>query len=82
MKISKSTEVKIPFISIIIANYNGENYLRTCLTSVLRSSVTNYEVIVIDNSSTDTSVKIVEEFIKKDSRIRILKNNIINDFFI
>lgn len=64
----------IPFISIIIANYNGEKYLRTCLTSLLKSTITRYEIIVIDNNSSDSSLKIVREFQKKDSRIRQIKN--------
>lgn len=70
---SKKTKA-IPFISIVIANYNGQNYLETCLTSVLKSSITNFEIIVIDNNSTDSSIKIVKEFIKIDSRVRLLKN--------
>jgi GT2 family glycosyltransferase len=68
------SKAKNPFISIVIANYNGRNYLRTCLSSLLRSSITNYEIIVIDNNSTDESVKIVKEFIKIDSRISLLIN--------
>lgn len=66
---------KNPFISIVIANYNGERYLRTCLTSLLKSSfITDYEILVIDNNSTDDSLKIIREFQKKDSKIKVLKN--------
>lgn len=66
---------KKPFlISIVIANYNGKNYLRTCLTSLLKSSISNFEIIVIDNNSTDSSLKIVNEFCRIDPRIKILKN--------
>lgn len=63
-----------PFISIVIANYNGEKYLGTCLTSLLRSSTKDYEIIVIDNNSTDSSIEIVNEFAKKNHRIKILRN--------
>lgn len=80
---TKATEVenlfirrRTPFISVVIANYNGENYLRTCLTALLRSSIKNYEIIVIDNNSTDSSIEIVREFKKKDSRIGILRNKV------
>lgn len=73
---SKANLSKLPFISIVIANYNGEDYLRTCLTSILKSSIKDYEIIVIDNNSTDLSIKIVKEFKENDSRIRILKNKI------
>ena len=65
-----------PLISIIIANRNGENYLRTCLTSLLKSSLKDYEAIIIDNNSTDSSIEIVNEYAKKDSRIRLLRNKI------
>lgn len=71
-----ATTLKIPYISVVIANYNGEKYLKTCLTSLLNSSIKNFEVIVIDNNSTDRSLKIVEEFQGKDSRIKQMKNKI------
>ena len=67
---------KIPFLSIVIANYNGEKYLKTCLTSLLNSSIKDFEVIIIDNNSTDTSLKIISAFQKKDSRIKQMKNNV------
>lgn len=72
----KTKAAKIPFVSIVIANYNGENYLRTCLSSILTSSISDFEIIVIDNNSTDSSIKIVKEFKKKDSRVKFLKNKI------
>ena len=65
-----------PLISIVIANYNGERYLRTCLKSLLKSSIRICEIIVIDNNSTDTSIEIVKQFQKKDSRIKILQNKV------
>lgn len=65
-----------PLISIIIANRNGENYLRTCLTSLLKSSLKDYEAIIIDNNSTDSSIEIVNEYAKQDSRIRLLRNKV------
>lgn len=67
---------RTPFISIVIANYNGQKYLKTCLTSLLKSSIKKYEVIVIDNNSTDSSIEIVKGFQKKDKRIKILKNKV------
>lgn len=72
----KQLKTKYPFISVVIANYNGKDYLRTCLNSLLKSSMTDYEVLVIDNNSTDSSVEIIQEFAKKDSRIKVLKNRI------
>lgn len=66
----------IPLISVVIANYNGQSYLRTCLKSLLKSSIKKFEAIVIDNNSTDSSIKIVKEFIKLDRRVRLLRNKV------
>lgn len=68
-------KISSPFLSIVIPNYNGENYLETCFTSILKSSVTNYEIIIIDDYSNDSSLKIINKF-QKDSRIKLLKNKI------
>ena len=61
-------------ISIIIPVYNVEDYLHVCLTSVLNQTYQNFEVICIDDASTDSSLEILEYFAQKDSRIKILKN--------
>lgn len=49
-------------IGIIIPNYNYEHTIEKCLNSVLNQTYTNYEIIFVDDMSTDNSVKIVEEF--------------------
>lgn len=58
-----------PLISVIIPVYNVERYLSKCLNSVLAQSYTNLEIILIDDGSTDTSGKMIDEYKKKDSRI-------------
>lgn len=61
-------------ISIIIPNYNGAAHLRTCLDSVLNQTYKNIEVIVIDDASEDQSRDIIQEYVKRDMRVRdILK---------
>lgn len=62
-------------ISVIIPVYNDENYLHVCLNSVLKQTYDNFEIICIDDASTDSSVEILEYFAQKDSRIKILKND-------
>jgi GT2 family glycosyltransferase len=62
------------FVSIIIANYNGQEYLETCLNAILMSDYTNFEIYIIDDGSTDNSKKIVTEYIKKDPRIKLITN--------
>lgn len=63
-------------ISIIIPIYNVEKYLFDCLSSVLNQTYTNFEVICVDDCSTDSSLQIAEEFAKADPRIKILKNEV------
>lgn len=61
-------------ISIIIYVYNDEDYLHICLNSVLKQNYSDFEVICIDDASTDSSLGILEYFAKKDSRIKVIKN--------
>ena len=59
-------------ISIIIPVYNVENYLASCLNSILNQTFQDYEVIMINDGSTDRSSDICEEYSKKDSRYKTL----------
>lgn len=49
-------------VAIILVNYNGEKYNEACISSILKSTYNNYEVIVIDNASTDNSVEGLRRF--------------------
>jgi GT2 family glycosyltransferase len=62
------------FVSIIIANFNGERFLPICLNSVLRTSNNNFEVLLVDDGSTDRSLEIIRKFQKQDKRISFLRN--------
>lgn len=61
-------------ISVIILNYNGKEFLRRCLRSVLDSDYPNFEVIFVDNASTDESVNLVRKLFGSDPRLRIIQN--------
>lgn len=61
-------------ITIIIPVHNEERYLSACLESVLEQKGVEYEVIVIDDCSTDSTPQILEEFTKRQNRIKIIKN--------
>jgi len=65
---------QLPLVSIIIANYNGERFLQTCLSWVLKTNYSNFEAILIDDGSIDKSVRIIKEFAQKDRRIKLFKN--------
>jgi glycosyltransferase involved in cell wall biosynthesis len=66
---------KNPKISVIIPNYNNEQYLSQCIKSVLNQTYKNLEIIIIDDFSTDESVKIIEKYKNKDKRIKLIKNH-------
>ena len=68
-------EKNTPLVSIIILNFNGENYLERCLSSVLSTEYPNFEVIFVDNASTDSSIKIVEKIFGVDQRLRIFRSS-------
>lgn len=59
-------------VSIVVPMYNVSNYLKRCLESILNQTYQNIEVIAIDDGSTDDTLKIANEFEKKDSRLRVL----------
>lgn len=58
-------------ISIIVPVYNGEAWIADCLKSIQEQTWTEWELFVIDNSSTDKTADIVSEFAQKDERIRL-----------
>ena len=60
--------MKIETISIIIPVYNVENYLRSCLDSVLSQTYKDFEVLMVNDGSTDSSGTICQEFAERDSR--------------
>lgn len=64
-----------PFFSVIMPVYNSARYLHKSIGSVLNQTFGNFELIVVDDGSTDSSWDICEEYSKKDKRI-ILKSTI------
>ena len=65
---------KLPAISIIVAMYNAERYIAPCLTSLLSQTFQDFEVIVVDDCSTDNSASVVKNFIEHfDGSLTLLK---------
>lgn len=62
----------MPTVSVIIPAYNSEDYVATCLKSVLNQTLADFEVIVVDDGSTDATPSIVEQFAEQDARIRLI----------
>lgn len=61
----------MPLISIIIPVYNVEKYLSRCLDSILSQTFTNFEVVLVDDGSTDSSGDICDEYERCDNRIKV-----------
>lgn len=61
--------------SIIIPVYNAERTIRKCLKSILTQSYNNFELIIINDGSTDSSKKICEEFVRNDKRIVLINTD-------
>lgn len=59
-------------VSVIIPVYNVEKYLNECLDSIIAQSHNNMEIICINDSSTDNSLKVLQEYAEKDERLTIL----------
>lgn len=61
-----------PLISIIIPVYNIDKYIARCLDSVINQSYTNLEIIVVNDGSTDETLNVLNQYLFKDSRIKII----------
>jgi glycosyltransferase involved in cell wall biosynthesis len=60
-----------PKISVIVPVYNTEQYLHKCIESILSQSFTDFEVLLINDGSTDKSGELCDEYANKDTRIRV-----------
>jgi glycosyltransferase involved in cell wall biosynthesis len=66
----------MPLISIVLPCYNGEKYLAQSIQSCIDQEYKHWELIIVDDCSTDSSHEIMEQFVQKDRRIHIVKNDI------
>ncbi len=62
----------MPLVSVIVPVYNTEKYLRRCIDSILAQTFTDFELLLIDDGSTDNSGAICDEYITKDYRIVVI----------
>ena len=62
----------MPKLSVIVPIYNTEKYLRECINSILAQTFTDFELILVDDGSTDGSGAICDEYAGKDNRIRVI----------
>ena len=63
-----------PLFSILIANYNNGKYFKDCFESILKQTYSHFEVVIVDDCSTDDSAEIIQELIKNDARFLFFQN--------
>ena len=61
-------------LSVCIPTYNGGDYLEECLDSILAQTFSNYEIVIVDDHSTDDSFEIANHYASKENRIRVYRN--------
>lgn len=78
----KPLEKKDYKFAIVIPNFNnnqgnveGKTFLKKCIESVLNQKYKNFELIVVDDTSSDTSVETVENYVEKDKRVHLIRNS-------
>jgi GT2 family glycosyltransferase len=67
--------VSLPLVSVIIATHNKRELLKLCLESVLRTTYPYFEVITIDNASSDGTVKMIKAWSRSEPRLRLVENS-------
>jgi GT2 family glycosyltransferase len=63
------------FVTVVVLNWNGKRFLRKCISSLLNQNYLNYEVLFVDNASTDDSVDFVRALFGNSSKLRMLSLN-------
>ena len=69
-------KVNAPKISVIMSVYNGEDYLAEAIESVLGQSFEEWELIVVNDCSTDRTGEILQQFALRDARVKVVTNEI------
>lgn len=62
-------------ISVIVPVYNTKEYISTCIESILNQTYNNWQLIIVDDGSTDGSLEICKKYARNDYRIKIIENN-------
>ena len=65
----------MPKVSIVLPTYNGEKYIKESIDSVIHQTFTDWELIIVNDCSTDSTPNIIKEYENIDSRIRIINNS-------
>lgn len=63
-----------PLFSILVANYNNGHFFKDCYASILNQTYTNWEVIIVDDGSTDDSIEVIKQIVGDDKRFKLFVN--------
>ncbi len=63
-----------PMVSVIMPAYNAEAFIAASINAMLGQTLTDFELIVIDDASTDRTVDVVEDLVRRDPRVKLLRN--------
>ena len=63
-----------PLVSIITPTYNHEMFIEYCIKSVISQTYSNWEMLIIDDASSDRTIEIIKQYVKNDVRIKYLKH--------
>lgn len=64
-----------PPVSVVVVNYNGKEFLKQCLLTLSKTNYPNYQIVVVDNASTDGSLTEIRNSFGSDPRIKIVENS-------
>ena len=65
-------KINLPKVGVIVVTYNSRFYIKKCLESILNNNYSNFELLIVDNSSNDKTVSLIRKFFKQTS---IIKND-------
>lgn len=65
-----------PLVSVILTAYNDEKYLQHALTALINQTLKEIEIICVDDKSSDNTLEILQDFAKKDARIKVIANEV------
>lgn len=68
-------DIILPLVSVLMTAYNRDKYIAEAIESVLASSYLNFELIILDDCSTDKTYEVASSYLKKDYRIKLFKND-------
>ncbi|MEQ8909956.1 MAG: glycosyltransferase family A protein [Vicingaceae bacterium] len=71
---NSSKRLENPFFTVVIPTYNREDLIEATLKSVLAQTYSNYEILIVDNASTDRTIQVLKPFLEEHDQITLIKN--------